>query len=68
MAGAFDRDTPNTPSTTTSSYSGLSQPQLQAEIARLEAMTPTKGSVAAWRIGEELSMAKLALQPEVKKE
>jgi hypothetical protein len=68
MAGAFDRDTPNTPSTTTSSYSGLSQPQLQAEIARLESMTPTKGSVAAWRIGEELSMAKLALQPEVKKE
>jgi hypothetical protein len=31
-------------------------------------MTPTKGSVAAWRIGEELSMAKLALKPEVKKE
>ena len=68
MAGAFDRDTPNIPSTTTSSYSGLTQPQLQAEIARLEAMTPTKGSVAAWRIGEELSMAKLALQPEVKPE
>ena len=68
MAGAFDRDTPNTPSTTTSSYSGLSQPQLQAEIARLESMNPTAGSVAAWRIGEELSMAKLALKPEVKTE
>jgi hypothetical protein len=70
MAGARDRDVPTTPSTTTSSYDTMGQPALKAEIAYLEKIRAgsTPGSVASWRIGEELSMAKLALQPEVKKE
>ena len=70
MAGARDRDVPTTPSTTTSSYDTMGQPALKAEIAYLESIRKgsTPGSVASWRIGEELSMAKLALKEEVKKE
>jgi hypothetical protein len=70
MAGARDRDVPNTPSKTTSSYDTMGQPALKAEIAYLEKIRKgsTPGSVASWRIGEELSMAKLALKPDVKPE
>jgi len=74
MAGARDRadkeNIVNTPSTVSSSYSNMSQQSLKNEIAYLEKIRKgsTPGSVASWRIGEELSMAKLALQPEVKKE
>jgi hypothetical protein len=74
MAGPRDRaDKENivsTPSTVSSSYETMGQPALKAEIAYLEKIRAgsTPGSVASWRIGEELSMARLALQPEVKKE
>ena len=76
MAGARDRaDKENivtTPSTApaTTGYGAMSQDSLKAEIKYLESIRKgsTPGSVASWRIGEELSMARLALQPEVKKE
>jgi hypothetical protein len=60
---AGDRDTPtNTPT----GYEAMSQPALKKEIAYLQKIQTgaTKGSVASWRIGEELSMAKLYVKPE----
>jgi hypothetical protein len=56
------KDTPVYAATTSTDYANLSQPQLQQQIAYLESLKPTPGSPAQARIGEELSMAKLALQ------
>jgi hypothetical protein len=56
---------------TPSGYGALSQSELRNEIARLESLRPSSrsvGDVASWRIGEELSMAKLYLKDEEPKD
>jgi hypothetical protein len=74
MAGAFDRMDKETIVTSPSTglpatgYGALSQPELQKQINYLQSLQSTPGSAASARIGEELSMAKLYLQPEVKTE
>jgi hypothetical protein len=69
VAAYGDKDTgytpvsnPNPPAT---GYGTYTQEKLQEEIAYLESIRggSTPGSVASWRIGEELSMAYLYLQP-----
>lgn len=62
-----DYDSSSTVSNTPTGYAALSQSDLKKEIAYLESLRPTSrstGDVHSWRVGEELSMAKLYLKDE----
>ena len=62
-----DYDSSSTVTNAPTGYAALSQSDLKKEIAYLESLRPTSrstGDVHSWRVGEELSMAKLYLKDE----